>query len=674
MARIDYRGIATAMQTQFRRANAVALTVVATIAVIGQLVMTQLTAPFPESNARMRVAAQQAVTAQTIGNLAQRLAEARSPSDLYSLRANMAEQLRRFSIGHRALAFGDGDLGINRRMSAVAHQAFFGGENSVDRWARDMEDRVRSDLIGDRLFVTPEVAADIAKDIRQGLNPALMAMISQYAEDAQTSARGASAGRVGVVLTLIAGLIAVGQLVHRPTLTATVRALYGEGESLNAVQHQHDGLTGLPNRTFLRAFVTDLCQMSREHNLRSAVLHLDLKGYSDIKSDAGMPMAERILCMAARRIESVCRSGDFVARVGGDEFVIIAVALDDDTALNDLTDALRTKLAMDFHIDGRVLTLGCNIGICYMDANVRVADSVLNHAEIAMDTARGSNEFDVQFYQPNMKRVLDARKELYEELAAALNDGQIHAHFQPVVALDTGALIGMEALLRWHHPARGVLTPVHFIDVAETFGLMPDLTRQMLANCLNALAVWDASRFDVPFVAINLGAELLTDDTFLHEIKWAADSHDIAPDRIAFEIAEQAFEEADPQAVSENIRMMSEYGFHMLIDDFGTGHLDASQLKRLAVGTVKIDRAFVTNIDSDAEQQSAAAAMIQHARATKLAVIAEGVETPAERAMLLRLGCHGFQGFLLAEPMSVDTATSWLDAHAAGGFGDTLSA
>lgn len=663
MSLVEQRTTASLVQQWLLRANLIALVAVACVAILGQLLLAQLQAPFPENNARMKAAATQAVRGQNIGHLATRLAEASAPGNLYTLRTDLVMELRSFVETHRALAYGDPSMGLTGSMSKQAHVLFFDAQNGLDRWVRDIAKAVESDMIEDGVYVERAVAVKIADDIRDHFNPRIQALINQFSDDARFGVRVSVAARIAIIGVMILAMLTVGQAVYRPTIKRIMARIVGEDPE-TMLHQQHDGLTGLPNRTYLRNFATELCKLSRDHNLKNAVLHLDLKNYSHVKDTAGLAVADQVLCMAARRIESVCRSGDFIARIGGDEFVIVAAALEDDSTLNDLTDALRTKLDMPFHIDAATYTLGCNVGIAFMDRNDRVVDVVLSHAEMALREARASDEFDIQFYLPNMKSVINDREHVRDELIAAMKDGQLRAHYQPILALDTGALLGVEALVRWHHPTKGILTPVHFMEVAEAYELMTDLTRCILGDSLSAMRHWDDAGIPVPYVAINLGAHLLADQGLIQDVKWTVDSHDLSPERIAFEVDERAFELEDSKEIATQIRLLSEHGFQVLIDDFGTGHLDASQLRRLAIATVKIDRAFITNIDSDPEQQAIASAMIQHAHATKLGVIAEGVETTAERTMLQRLGCDGFQGFLAAEPLSLEVASRWLESYA----------
>ena len=540
---------------------------------------------------------------------------------------------------------------------------FFDPEKGIDKLVRDIEKSINADLLGEEIYVQRAVAEDLGDTIRFEFNPRIAAVIEQFAADARFGVQISVAARIALISILILTMLMVGQVIYRP-LSAKVRNhLVGDGTTNGKLYQQHDALTGLPNRTYLRGFLNELCKVTRDHKLRNAVLHIDLKTWSDVKETSGLVVADEILGMAARRIESICRSGDFIARVGGDEFVIVAAALDDDVALNDLTDSLHTKLNMPFHVDNVGFVTGCNIGIAFMDQNDRVVDVVLSHAEAALREARLSDQFDTQFYMPNMQSIVDSREHLRTELETAIKENQLHAHFQPILNHETGHLLGLEALVRWHHPTKGLLTPVHFIEIAHAFDMMTDLTRLIMGESLSALRHWDDVGIDVPFVAINLDGALLTDDTLIQDVKWTVDSHDLAPQRIAFEVTERAFESEEGKQVSTQIRMLAEYGFQVLIDDFGTGHLDASQLRRLAISTVKIDRAFVTNINSDPEQQAIASAMIQHAHNSKLIAIAEGVETQAERAMLQRLGCDGFQGFLVAEPLSFEVATRWLENY-----------
>jgi EAL domain-containing protein (putative c-di-GMP-specific phosphodiesterase class I) len=291
--------------------------------------------------------------------------------------------------------------------------------------------------------------------------------------------------------------------------------------------------------------------------------------------------------------------------------------------------------------------------------------ALLDAAQIAADEARRHGPGAIRAYAPEMARHRADREALREELEAALDEGQIRAHFQPQISTDTGAITGFEALARWYHPERGLIPPSDFLPMIEDAGLSERLGEVMLFNALTAITRWDKAGFDVPTVAVNFSAAELRNPKLAEKLKWELDRFGLEPARLCVEILEHVVAETDNDVIVSNIAALARLGCGIDLDDFGTGHASITSIRRFAVRRIKIDRSFVTKVDEDREQQKMVAAILSMAERLGLASLAEGVETPGEHAMLAQLGCGDVQGFGIARPMPVEETMDWIERHRA---------
>ena len=252
---------------------------------------------------------------------------------------------------------------------------------------------------------------------------------------------------------------------------------------------------------------------------------------------------------------------------------------------------------------------------------------------------------------------------LQAELQGALENGQIKAWFQPQLSTDTGQISGFEALARWDHPTRGLISPDEFLPALQDAGKMELLGRAILRDALTAMRTWQDMGFDIPRVGVNFATEELRDPKLLDRIGWELDRFDLVPAQLAVEILESVVASSPEDTVTRNIRGLGDLGCHIDLDDFGTGHASISSIRRFAVQRLKIDRSFVMKVDCDIEQQRMVNAILLMAEQLGLETLAEGVETAGEHAMLAQLGCHDVQGFGIGRPMPVEDTAQWIATH-----------
>lgn len=400
----------------------------------------------------------------------------------------------------------------------------------------------------------------------------------------------------------------------------------------------------------------------------SACFIIQLDDMEEMARRHGRAATAEVLTRSAERLTSVLRPADAVIRLEGPAF---AVALDpvrrlDLEAAVQVAVRLQTAVSVPVSLDATRLLVSCSIGFCLSDrAPVPRAQALLDAALLATDEAAVHGPGAIRAFSPDMIRRQAARVAMREELETALDNGQILPWFQPQVSTDTGAISGFEALARWQHPVRGLVSPAEFLPLIEEAGLSSRLGDVILRAALSALSKWDRAGLNIPGVAVNFSADELRDPKLADKLKWELDRFDLEPGRLTVEVLENVVAETAQDVIVSNIAALARLGCGIDLDDFGTGHASITSIRRFAVRRLKIDRSFVTRIDEDREQQRIVIAVLAMAEQLGLATLAEGVETPAEHAMLAQLGCGDVQGFGIARPMPVEETVDWISRHRA---------
>ncbi len=402
------------------------------------------------------------------------------------------------------------------------------------------------------------------------------------------------------------------------------------------------------------------------HGKTTACLVLQFDGSDQLLQRHGRAAENKVLTRSAERICAALREGDVVARLEGGGFAVAlapARRLDLETAVQ-LAARLQAAIAAPVEIDAVRLYVTCSVGICLAErAPNETGTALLEAAQVAADEARRNGPGALRVFAPEMARTRADHDALRHELEAALDEGQIRAHFQPQISTDTGAITGFEALARWYHPSKGLLGPAVFLPMIEAAGLSERLGEVMLQNALAALVRWDKSHLDIPTVSVNLSAEELRNPRLADKIKWELDRFDLNPNRLCVEVLENVVATTDNDVIVANIAALARLGCGIDLDDFGTGHASITSIRRFAIRRLKIDRSFVTRVDEDRGQQRMIAAILSMAERLELSTLAEGVETAAEHAMLAQLGCNDVQGFGIARPMPIEDTSGWIAAE-----------
>jgi diguanylate cyclase len=430
-------------------------------------------------------------------------------------------------------------------------------------------------------------------------------------------------------------------------------------------QAQHDSLTDLPNRSLLRTRLDEALLAQRQTRSPLALLLLDLDRFKEINDTLGHRVGDTLLQQIGKRLQGALWADDLVARLGGDEFAILVVGADAARAAH-ITDHLMQVLQAPFELEGQLIAVDASIGIAIAPDHGQDADTLLRCADVAMRHAKGSGTGPA-LYRPDLDHHFPDRLALLGELRSAIDRNELLLHYQPKLDLRDGALVGVEALVRWQHPQRGFLPPGEFIALAEQTGLIYPLSHWVLEAALRQQQAWRAMGLDIP-VAVNLSRRTLHDPQLPETVAQLLKRWDVAPTALVLEITEGSLM-ADPVRAAENLSQLRALGVHVSIDDFGTGYSSLASLKNLSVDELKIDQSFVQAMATDASARAIVRAIVDLADALKLRVVAEGVEDRATWDVLAGLGCDVAQGYFLSRPIAAieleawiaDVSQSWLD-------------
>ncbi len=426
-----------------------------------------------------------------------------------------------------------------------------------------------------------------------------------------------------------------------------------------ALEHQalHDALTGLPNRALLRDRLQQALLNAQRDGESLALLLLDLDRFKEVNDTLGHQAGDQLLQQVAERLRGALRASDTLARLGGDEFaVVLPTATEAGAVLS--AERLTQALEAPFLVDEQPLEVRASIGIALFPDHADSAETLQRRADVAMYVAKRAGS-GAAIYNPAQDQYSAERLALVGELRQAITAGALRLHYQPKVDVQTGRLLGAEALVRWQHPQRGLVPPDQFIALAEQTGLIRPLTHWVLDAALRQCAAWRRAGREVP-IAVNLSMRNLLDTQLPTLVAELLARHQVPPALLKLEITESAVM-ADPQRVIEIIRQLRALGVEFAVDDFGTGYSSLSYLKQLAIQQVKIDRSFVKGLAHDANDRAIVRATIELGHQLGLDVVAEGVEDRETLELLRALACDGAQGYYLSRPMPAAAFEAWLD-------------
>ena len=426
---------------------------------------------------------------------------------------------------------------------------------------------------------------------------------------------------------------------------------------LEAANHQlrhlatHDALTGLPNRVLLDDRLDQTIVHAERDKQRFAVMVLDLDRFKIINDSLGHRAGDELLNQVARRLQSVVRKPDTVARIGGDEFVLVlgsaAERVDAEIVAQRAIDALKAPV----RISGVDLHISTSIGIAFYPTDGTWSENLIAHADAAMYCAKQRGRNNLQFFEQGMDIATRERVKLESDLHIALAQKQFELHYQPKVETATDDFHSVEALIRWQHPERGTIMPENFIPLAEDSGLINAIGEWVLREACRQCKAWQQEGLPPMRVAVNVSASQFRQGNLLTVIQQAVDDVGLDPRCLELELTESAVM-TNPEESASILEKLSSMGVLVSVDDFGTGYSSMSYLRRFPIDKLKIDRGFVKDLMTRADDASIVQAIISLAHSLKLKVVAEGVETPEQLHSLKSMGCDQYQGFHFSPPIS----------------------
>ncbi|HEX2531265.1 MAG TPA: EAL domain-containing protein [Burkholderiaceae bacterium] len=426
-----------------------------------------------------------------------------------------------------------------------------------------------------------------------------------------------------------------------------------------------DPMTGLVNRTALSDEIERQIVLARRHQHRLAIVFLDLDHFKQINDSLGHEAGDDLLKLVATRLKASVRESDTVGRLGGDEFVILLPEIHSAEEVLIVTDKVRAECAKPVRIAGQEISIGISLGVSLCPDDAQDVTTLLRYADSALYHAKAEGRNNLQFYRTELTAQMDQRMRLGNSLRLAIERGEFELYYQPIVSLADEKTLGSEALIRWHHPTRGLLAAEDFMPLAEEIGLSTQIGEWVIDEACRTAASWPADGHAALTVAVNVSARQFKISGLVQQVKEALARNGLAPERLCLEITERTLLEN----TDRNLAIVAELkaaGIQIAIDDFGIGYSSLSYIRRFDPTALKIDRSLIGNVAANPGDAAIVRAAIAMARSLKLGVITEGVETEAQKQFLENEGCDMAQGYFYAHPYPAGEFRTWLARPGSG--------
>lgn len=461
---------------------------------------------------------------------------------------------------------------------------------------------------------------------------------------------------------MMALLVLEALFIFRPMFALIERRTQALVDAHNDMAHaaSHDSLTGLRNRTFLTRRFEKLIEQARDTGGRLAVIQIDLDEFKQINDTLGHAAGDIVLKTTAQRIDRSSRNGDLSARLGGDEFVIVLPSAGEDDDIGRLASRILAAVNAPVEIDGALVHVGASAGVAVYPDDADNADDLMVHSDLALYCAKRDGRGIYRHFSDGMRTKLDRHKRLEADIRDAVKKELFDVHFQPQVSLKTGAVTGIEALVRWRHPEHGNIAPAAFLPVAETSGLICGVGRIVIRKAIRQAALWRRAGYDFGRIGVNVSGAELADPGFIDFIFSTLRAARLPPECLSVEVLESVVFDNPESGLVRKLEILRKSGIHIELDDFGTGYATLAHINSNAVDRLKIDRRFISDLNVDAKNARIVRAITELARSVGLEIIAEGAETQEELDALVSLGCYDVQGYSIAFPMPANEAADWL--------------
>jgi diguanylate cyclase (GGDEF)-like protein/PAS domain S-box-containing protein len=448
-------------------------------------------------------------------------------------------------------------------------------------------------------------------------------------------------------LTVSAVRDETGVVTHYVAVFSDITRVKEAQAKLDHLAH-HDPLTGLPNRLLFHDRLQHALQQAARNQQQLAVLFIDLDRFKNVNDTLGHHVGDELLKQVARALAGQLREGDTLARLGGDEFIVLLENVNGEFGAGHVAGKLVSMFEQPFTVSDHELFVTGSVGVSLYPQDSHDQNMLVRNADVAMYQAKARGRNNFQFYTPSMTGEGLERLRVEAMLRRSIEKDEIYLHYQPQVEIDSGRLVGVEALVRWHSPELGLVAPAEFIPMAEDIGFISQLGKWVLGEACRQVVRWQDAGLVVPTISVNLSVRQFERGGIAHTVSDALLETGLAPARLQLEVTESVI--MNTGDALEFINDLHRIGVGLAIDDFGTGYSSLAYLKQLPVQTLKIDRSFIKDISTDPNDEAITIAIIQLAKSLNLSVIAEGVETAEQAAFLLRHGCNRAQGYYYSMP------------------------
>jgi diguanylate cyclase (GGDEF)-like protein len=424
----------------------------------------------------------------------------------------------------------------------------------------------------------------------------------------------------------------------------------------------HDPLTQLPNRQLFREKLEEAIRNADRSGHMVALMFLDLDKFKGVNDNYGHPVGDQLLCAVSEQLLDVVRETDTVARLGGDEFAIILTNLEQVVPVDTLAKRIVGQISQPQVVDNCLLDIGTSIGICFYPLDDTDPDELIRKADLALYRAKAEGRGRYHIYDDVLHNKVTTRVAVENELRLAVVRGEFLLHYQPQIRISDGKVVGVEALVRWNHPVRGLVPPNEWIPIAEASGLIFPIGDWVLRTACSQNKAWQEAGLPFFRIAVNISAAQFQSGDLVTSVESALKESKLDPRWCELEITESMVIDGVEQAI-EKLQRLRCAGVEIAIDDFGTGYSSLSYLKRFPIQRLKIDQSFVKNVLTDANEDAIVDAIIRMGHSLDLAVIAEGVETREQLACLSGKKCDEAQGYFLSRPLSAGDLAEWISAN-----------
>lgn len=460
----------------------------------------------------------------------------------------------------------------------------------------------------------------------------------------------------------IAIIVLVALFIFRPMANVILRKTHELTDARNSMAFlaNHDGLTGLYNRAFITGHFDALIRGAQRRRERIAVIQLDLDKFKQINDTLGHAAGDYVLVATAQRMLGSCRASDVCVRLGGDEFVMLLNAAGTTEDINALAKRILARINEPIVHQGVTIMPGASAGIAVYPVDGETAADLMVHADLALYAAKKMGGGGISFFSEQLRQELEYRNKLEIDLRLAVELESFEVYFQPQISLSTGTITGLEALVRWNHPERGMVAPMSFLEVAVKVGLMPAIGRIVMHKAIRQAAEWHRAGVEFGRLALNVSGTELRENDFDAFLFRTLEETGLPPNKLSLEIVESVILDDAKTGIATKLRYIRAAGIHLELDDFGTGYASLMHVNPNEIDRLKIDRRFVQNIDLNSDNTKIVRAITELARGLGISIIAEGAETEAELDLLQSLGCDQVQGYSIAFPMPGAQALDWL--------------